>query len=115
MLSRKSIGFLLKIGIVAFALFFLYQQLTSKSSAEQFDIDQILLILKKNFLVIGLVVTMMFLNWFLEALKWRFLILKIEKVSIKRSVRAIFSGITGNCRKSKSQMKGVRTQKNVSK
>ena len=94
MLSRKTIGFLLKIGIVAFALFFLYQQITSKSSAEQFDIDQILLILKKNFLVIGVVVIMMFLNWFLEALKWRFLILKIEKVSIKRSVRAIFSGIT---------------------
>ena len=94
MLSRKTIGFLLKIGIVAFALFFLYQQITSKSSAEQFDIDQILLILKKNFLVIGVVVVMMFLNWFLEALKWRFLILKIEKVSIKRSVRAIFSGIT---------------------
>jgi uncharacterized membrane protein YbhN (UPF0104 family) len=94
MLSRKTIGFLLKIGIVAFALFFLYQQITSKSSAEQFDIDQILLILKENFLVIGVVVIMMFLNWFLEALKWRFLILKIEKVSIKRSVRAIFSGIT---------------------
>lgn len=94
MLSRKTIGFLLKIGIVAFALFFLYQQIISKSSAEQFDIDQILLILKKNFLIIGVVLIMMFLNWFLEALKWRFLILKIEKVSIKRSVRAIFSGIT---------------------
>jgi len=37
---------------------------------------------------------MMFLNWFLEALKWRFLIAKIEKVSIKTSIRAIFSGIT---------------------
>ena len=94
MLSRKSIGFLLKIGIVAFALFFLFQQLTSKSSAEQFDIDQILLILNDNFLVIGVVVIIMFLNWFLEALKWRFLILKIEKVSIKRSIRAVFSGIT---------------------
>ena len=94
MLSRKTIGFLLKIGIVAFALFFLFQQLTSKSSAEKFDIDQILLILKDNFLVIGVVVIIMFLNWFLEALKWRFLILKIEKVSIKRSIRAVFSGIT---------------------
>ena len=36
----------------------------------------------------------MFLNWFLESLKWRFLISKIEKISIKRSLRAIFSGIT---------------------
>ena len=37
---------------------------------------------------------MMFLNWFLESLKWRFLISKIEKISINRSIRAIFSGIT---------------------
>ena len=30
----------------------------------------------------------------MEALKWQFLISKIEKISIKRSIRAIFSGIT---------------------
>lgn len=94
MLSRKTIGFLLKIGIVAFALFFLYQQLTSKSSVEQFDLDQILVKLQENYFVVTVVILMMFLNWFLESLKWRFLISKIEKVSIKRSIRAIFSGIT---------------------
>ena len=94
MLSRKTIGFLLKIGIVAFALFFLYQQLTSKSSVEQFDLDQILVKLQENYIVVTVVILMMLLNWFLESLKWRFLISKIEKVSIKRSIRAIFSGIT---------------------
>jgi len=94
MLSRKTIGFLLKVGIVAFALFFLYQQLTSKSSVEQFDLDQILVKLQENYIVVTVVILMMFLNWFLESLKWRFLISKIEKVSIKRSIRAIFSGIT---------------------
>ena len=94
MLSRKTIGFLLKIGIVAFALFFLYHQLTSKSSVEQFDLDQIIVKLQENYIVVAVVILMMFLNWFLESLKWRFLISKIEKVSIKRSIRAIFSGIT---------------------
>lgn len=94
MLSKKTIGFLLKIAIVAFALFFLYQQLTSKSGVEQISIDDIMVKLKENYLTISLVVLMMFLNWFLEALKWRFLIAKIEKISIKRSIRAIFSGIT---------------------
>jgi uncharacterized membrane protein YbhN (UPF0104 family) len=94
MLSRKTIGFLLKVGIVAFALFFLYQQLTSKSSVEQFDLDQILVKLQENYIVVTVVILMMFLNWFIESLKWRFLISKIEKVSIKRSIRAIFSGIT---------------------
>ena len=37
---------------------------------------------------------MMLLNWFLESLKWRSLISKIEKITIRRSIRAIFSGIT---------------------
>jgi hypothetical protein len=94
MLSKKTIGFLIKIGIVAFALFFLHHQFTSKSSVEEFDIERILLQLQHNYLVIILVIMMMFLNWFLESLKWRFLISKIEKITIKRSIRAIFSGIT---------------------
>lgn len=94
MLSRKTIGFLLKIGIVAFALFFLYKQLSSKSSVEEFDLDQILVKLQENYIVVTIVILMMLLNWFLESLKWKLLISKIEKVSIKRSIRAIFSGIT---------------------
>jgi len=94
MLSRKTIGFLLKIGIVAFALFFLYQQLTAKSGMEQLSMEDVIAKLKSNYAIVILVVVMMFLNWFLEALKWRFLIAKIEKISIRRSVRAIFSGIT---------------------
>ena len=94
MLSKKTISFLLKIGIVALALFFLYQQITNRSSDEQFDIDYILFQLKDNYFIVVLLVLMMFLNWFLESLKWRYLILKIERVSITRSIRAIFSGIT---------------------
>ena len=93
-MKRKTIGYLLKIGIVFCAIFFLHKQLTSKSSIEQFDIDVILTQITENSIVILFVVLMMLFNWFLEALKWRFLISKIEKVSIKRSVSAIFSGIT---------------------
>ena len=94
MKSKKTIGFLLKISIVALALFFLYKQVTSKVHVEQFNIDYIFYQLKEKYLVIGLVILMMFLNWFLESLKWRFLISKIEKISIKQSLRAVFSGIT---------------------
>ena len=94
MLTKKTIGFLLKIGIVAFALFFLYQQLTAKSSIGEFNTADILEQLKDHYEILVLIVLMMFLNWFLEALKWRFLIAKIENISINRSIRAIFSGIT---------------------
>jgi hypothetical protein len=94
MRSKKTISLLLKIAIVIFAFFFLYQQFTSKRSIDEFDIDNILLQLQHNYLLIGIVILMMFLNWFLESLKWRFLISKIEKISIGRSITAVFSGIT---------------------
>jgi len=94
MLSKKTIGFLLKIGIVAFALFFLYEQLTAKSSIEQFNNADVLQQIKGHYSILIVIVLMMFLNWFLEALKWQFLIKKIEVISFSRSVRAVFSGIT---------------------
>jgi hypothetical protein len=37
---------------------------------------------------------MMIFNWFIEAVKWRFLVNKIERISILTSLRAVFSGIT---------------------
>ena len=94
MLSRKTIGFLLKTGIVAFALFFLYEQLIAKSNVEQLNCDVILQQVGDNYRALIVIVLMMFLNWFLEALKWQFLISKIEQISIMRSIRAVFSGIT---------------------
>ena len=94
MRRKKTISLILKIIIVFFAFFFLYKQLSSKSSVEQFEIDHILIQLQNNYLLIFVVILMMFLNWFLESLKWRFLISKIESVSIFRSFAAVFSGIT---------------------
>ena len=38
MLSKKTLGFILKITIVGFALYFLYHQLNSKSASEDFDL-----------------------------------------------------------------------------
>ena len=94
MLTRKTIGFLIKVGIVALALFFLYHQLNEKSGVDEHSIDDVITKLKGNYIIVIVVIFMMLLNWFLEALKWRFLIAKIEKVSVKRSLSAIFSGIT---------------------
>ena len=94
MKSKKTISFLIKIGVVFLALFYLYKQLSLKGSIKDFNIDHIFLQLKNNYFLLILVLFMMLINWFLESLKWRFLISKIEKISIMRSIQAIFSGIT---------------------
>ena len=94
MLSKKTLGLLLKIIIVVLALYFLYKQLTSKKAIEGFDLLLIKeTILENQFLIVS-VFLMMFLNWFVESVKWKFLIQKIEKVSIFTALRAVFSGIT---------------------
>jgi hypothetical protein len=72
----------------------LYKQIVFKSSTGDFDVVRIILQLRQRIFVIVIVILMMFLNWFLESLKWRFLISKIEQVSILRSIMAVFSGIT---------------------
>ena len=94
MQSKKTIGFLIKIGIVAFALFFLFKQLTDKTTIDQFNSTDVIYQINEHWFIMIIVLIMMFLNWFLESLKWKFLISKIEKITIKRSIRAVFSGIT---------------------
>ncbi len=94
MQTKKTISFLLKIGIVAFAIFFLFEQLTTKTATDQFKQTDIIEQLKDNYFTILIVFIMMFLNWFLESLKWRFMISKIEAISLFQSFRAVFSGIT---------------------
>ena len=65
MLSKKTISFLLKIGIVAFALFFLFKQLTDKTTINQFNSTDIINQINEHWMGMIIVLIMMFLNWFL--------------------------------------------------
>ena len=47
-----------------------------------------------NLAVLLIVVFLMFLNWTTEAIKWKMLINNIEKVTIKKSLASIFTGLS---------------------
>ena len=94
MLSKKPITLLLKIGFFVFAIFLLYQQITNQTVAYQFDFSYLVAQVKDHWALIFFVLLMMFINWTLEAMKWSLLINKIEKVSLRFSLKAIFTGIT---------------------
>ena len=64
MLSKKTIGFLLKIGIVAFALFFLFKQLTDKATIDQFNSTDVTHQITEHWFIMVIVLIMMFLNCF---------------------------------------------------
>tara|TARA_A100001037_G_C15149305_1_gene638150 strand:- start:4273 stop:5286 length:1014 start_codon:yes stop_codon:yes gene_type:complete len=97
--SKKSISIILKFLIVLLAFLFLYNQLNIQGNSN-LDIDSIIENIKRASLfntklsLTLMVFMMMFVNWTLEAFKWRFMIKKIENISIQTSLRAVFTGIT---------------------
>lgn len=48
----------------------------------------------KVYLVISTIFLLMFINWFLESLKWHFLMSKVEKISFYKAVESVFCGLT---------------------
>lgn len=91
---KKYLSIIIKIVIVFFSFYFIYHQLVENKSFEELDISVLIDIVKKNKVYIVGVILMMFLNWLVEALKWRYMISKIENISIMTAYRAVFTGIT---------------------
>lgn len=48
----------------------------------------------KVWLVMSSIFLLMLLNWFLESLKWRFLLSKVEKISLYKAIESVFCGLT---------------------
>ena len=84
----------LKIAIVAVAFWFIYVKLTANGDLREF----VLLIKGMPVSEIASVLTfvffLMFLNWGLEAAKWKRLVSSIEKISLWKSVASVFCGLT---------------------
>jgi len=91
---RKTYNFLISLLIILATYGFIYQQLFHKR-----DIKTVYRAFLDNFentwfiYMIILVVLLMFLNWGIEALKWSFLIRKIETVRWITSFRAVLTGV----------------------
>ena len=91
---KKYLSIIIKIVIVFFSFYFIYHQLVENKSFEELDVSVLIDTVKKNKVYLVGVILMMFLNWLVEALKWRYMISKIENISIMTAYRAIFTGIT---------------------
>ena len=91
---KKIFANLIKIAIVAFAFWFIYQKLTHHN-----DLKAFLKLLKdipnqQVWMVLGSVFMLMLVNWGLEAIKWKKLIASVEQISLWRAVESVFCGLT---------------------
>jgi hypothetical protein len=84
-----------KLLLTTAALWFVYEKISNHSDSGDY-LNQLYIALHKPGTMFSFIVVfvMMLMNWFVEAIKWKLMIDKIETVTIGRSVEAVFSGIT---------------------
>lgn len=73
---------------------FIYIRLSNNTNLDNFikliqDLD-----ITRVWLILFLIFLLMFLNWFIESIKWKFLISKVEPISTKRAIESVFCGLT---------------------
>jgi len=94
MQSSKKISVLIKLLVVALAFWFLYQKVFANESYLEIKAQFITILNTGSYFDLLIVFLLMLLNWSIDALKWQFLIQKLEKVSFWLALKAVFLGIT---------------------
>ncbi len=85
----------LKLLIAVLAFWFIYKRVFVKENTEDWWVGAGMTLREgDNFWWFILVMLMMFINWSIEAVKWQFVMRRLESISFLRSLEAVFSGIT---------------------
>jgi hypothetical protein len=92
--NKKIFSILFKAAILILAFGFIYQKLNNNQNIANFKSLANALPPQSVYLVLGSIFLLMFLNWFLEALKWKYLVQRIEKISTWKAVESVFCGLT---------------------
>lgn len=91
---RKFLSICIKIAIIGLAFSYIFRKLSDNQSIADFRMLLTELSAGKVWLVLSAVILLMFLNWFLESLKWKYLVQKIENIAIWKAVESVFCGLT---------------------
>ena len=87
---RKILFFSLKTIIAALSFAYIFVKLKEYNQIEfpfnEIDTTQVYLFIS--------VILLMPLNWLIESFKWKYLVRKLEHISIVKSIKAVFTGIT---------------------
>jgi hypothetical protein len=86
---------IIKLILVICSLWFIYKKVTGHESSADYFLQLKTAFMQPNTAILFFIVfVLMILNWTTEAVKWRYMIRKVEMISTKRSLEAVFSGLT---------------------
>ncbi|MCJ8210869.1 lysylphosphatidylglycerol synthase domain-containing protein [Mucilaginibacter sp. RS28] len=92
--GKKILSWTIKAAILVLAFVFIYHKVTSNQNLAQFKLLLSHIESSTAIAIMGTVFLLMLCNWFLEALKWRFLTRTLTPISIYKAVEAVFCGLT---------------------
>ncbi len=76
------------------AFWFIFQKLSNNQNISNFRLLTASLSPASVWTMVITLFLLMLLNWFLEALKWKYLLRNVEKISTWRAVESVFCGLT---------------------
>ncbi|MBW6460526.1 MAG: flippase-like domain-containing protein [Bacteroidales bacterium] len=92
---RKTFNYLIRAVIVVVTYGFIYRQVfVNRKLDEIAGIFQPMLQQRHTWVILGVVLILMLVNWGAESAKWRLLIAKIEKLSFLRAFEAVLTGVS---------------------
>ena len=93
--AKKILSYLLKIGILVLAFWFIYHRILKNDTNLQ-NFNRLInnITLNRVILTIAFVVILMIANWVLESLKWRYLTRRLAPMSAWQAIEAVFCGLT---------------------
>ncbi|MFD2967110.1 lysylphosphatidylglycerol synthase domain-containing protein [Sphingobacterium bambusae] len=85
---------LIKLAIVAMACWFIVTKVNNQKNLREFNalLDGVGDLAVRT--TLSLVVIMMFMNWAIEVVKWKYLSRRIEQISWWKSIQSVFCGLT---------------------
>ena len=91
--NKKIISIVIKLIIGFGSLFIIYARLKSDLTSEKLELLSTAAVSLKGLLCIGLCLALMPLNWGLESYKWKSITEPVQKISYRRAIRSVYSGV----------------------
>jgi len=93
--TKKLLSYLLKLGILALAFWFIYHRIEKyNDSLHKFSALIAKISYTRVVVTLVAVIVLMLVNWGLEALKWKYVSRKLVNLSLWQSVESVFCGLT---------------------
>lgn len=92
--AKRIAGIIIKVAILILVAWVLYHKLNNHQNLREFKRLMQHLGTRTVTITLTVVIFLMFVNWCLEAVKWKYLCRYIQRISLWKAIEAVFCGLT---------------------